>query len=308
VDSNYEQDSFNNNIMKIYEDHKKHVNKTEIQNLQRPISSYHRGVSGKREETEGDFNLESFISKFNTHIWKFKIKKNDFIDNPDIFFDKKEFHKLFKNIRFEVTSNELQELFSFRNSSADEGYILGKTFLNNFNFKWAEEYEVKPPEQSIPNSQLVQINKEFKSLKEEVLEIIEKEIRSKSTAKGPAGQRKVKSSIGPRPSSKTGVQQPTEQTQRVTDNTNPSAYRRISKFDTDKLPKRQHSSHLFSTYKKKKQAEEEFMRIEILKRNIEYEKECIRKMNEADMLANELGIMKAYTAYKIEVRVDCVNL
>jgi hypothetical protein len=286
--------------MKIYEDHKKNVVKpSEIQNLLRPISSYHRYMSGKREETEGDFNLESFINKFNGHLSKFKIKKNDFIDNPDIFFDKKEFHKLFKNIRYEIGNNELQELFSFRNSSADEGYILGKTFLNNFNFKWTEEFESRKHEQTIPNSHLIQINQEFKSLKEEVLEIIEKEIRSKSTAKVPINQRKVKSSIGIRPLTQTKPQL-TEQSQKVTDNPNLLEKGKISNFDKA-LSKRQHSSHLFNAYKKKKQAEEEFMRIEILKRNIEYEKECIRKMNEADMLANELGVMKAYTAYKIEV-------
>jgi hypothetical protein len=146
---------------------------------------------------------------------------------------------------------------------------------------------------------LIQINQEFKSFKEEVLEIIEKEIRSKSTAKVPINQRKVKSSIGIRPVTQTKPQL-TEQSQKVTNNPNLLEKGKISNFDKA-LSNRQHSSHLLNANKKKKQAEEEFMRIEILKRNIEYEKECIRKINEADMLANELGVMKAYTAYKIEV-------
>jgi hypothetical protein len=290
--------------MKIYEDHKKNVGKTsEIQNMLRPISSYHRNnMSGKRDEAESDFNLENFITKFSSHISKFKIKKNDFIDNPDIFLDKKEFHKLFKNARFEISNNELNELFSFRNTAADEGYILGKTFLNNFNFKWAEELENKLKLEIKEDINMTKINDEFKSLKEEVLEIIEKEIRSKSTAKIPSNLRKVKSSTGmSRPIPTDG-----RQSSKPTQNTQSSAGGRVTKFDnngggTFSAMRRGNSSYLVNTYKKKKQAEEEIMRLEILKRNKEYEKECIRKMSEANTMAEELNVMKAYTAYRFEV-------
>lgn len=57
LDSKDDMDSFNNDILKFYEDHKKNVNAkgNEVSNAQRPISSYHRVVvtdNNKKENSE----------------------------------------------------------------------------------------------------------------------------------------------------------------------------------------------------------------------------------------------------------------
>jgi hypothetical protein len=57
LDSKDDMDSFNNDILKFYEDHKKNVNAkgNEVNNAQRPISSYHRVVltdNNKKENSE----------------------------------------------------------------------------------------------------------------------------------------------------------------------------------------------------------------------------------------------------------------
>ncbi len=110
-----------------------------MQNLNRPISSYHR-QNGKRDEIDckSDNNMElvtpeSLISKLNSHINKNKLKKSDLLDNSCIYLDMDDFKELFKRIRFETNQNELNCLFKFRNNSFDEGYLYGKAFLENLN-------------------------------------------------------------------------------------------------------------------------------------------------------------------------------
>jgi hypothetical protein len=54
-----------------------------------------------------------------------------------------DFKDLFKKIRFEISSSELNHFFTFNNETAKEGYILGKNFLSSFRdeIKWYDGRE-----------------------------------------------------------------------------------------------------------------------------------------------------------------------
>jgi hypothetical protein len=283
VDSDYEQDSFNKNIMKVYDDHKKTNNAktSEIENPHRPISSYQRGLSaGRREEKEEDFRIDGFIQKFQGFVNKNKIKITDFIENPDIFLDFDEFKELFRNIKYEIRDSEIEILFNYNNKISD--YLLGKTFLNNISIKW---YEEPLPTAELTNFNIVDINQEFKNLKDEVLDIIEKEFRAKTSTK-------------PKPrlahSSKPKLRPITTKTE----------IKKITEIKPSEMNEtKTHKSYLANTLKKRL-AEEELLRLELEKRSREYEIESINKMDEANKITETLGRPYVYTAYKNEEEND----
>jgi hypothetical protein len=177
LESHSDGDSFNDDIMKLYEDHKKKGagDKTsEVQNAQRPMSKYQRNVvsGGRREDesnqtnlnserylnTNQDFpnietenfvqitsnsqlNLENLFKRFNKHLQKYKISCPEFIDNPKIYFSRDEFNDLFKKIKFEISRDELNYLFE----GNEDGYLKGLNFLKNFSNKifWADGKDKK---------------------------------------------------------------------------------------------------------------------------------------------------------------------
>ena len=178
IDINYDQDSFNDDIVKMYEDHKKNVSKpTEIQNVQRPISKYQRNQQDKRDiNSEQDnkevnsisnVNIPELVARLNFLIQKNKVLRTEFCDNPEIFLDLNDFKELFRKIHFVISNNELNALFAYNNPSVNEGFILCKTFFETHKFNWKEvsvdkidnEYDVK------------KINLEFKALQDEVFEV-----------------------------------------------------------------------------------------------------------------------------------------
>jgi len=177
-DINYDQDSFNDDILKMYEDHKKKVSKpTEIQNIQRPISKYQRNQQDKRDiNSEQDnkevnsisnVNIPELVARLNFLIQKNKVLRTEFCDNPDIFLDLNDFKELFRKIHFVISNKELNALFAYNNPSVNEGFILCKTFFDTHKLNWKEvsvdkidnEYDVK------------KINLEFKALQDEVFEV-----------------------------------------------------------------------------------------------------------------------------------------
>jgi hypothetical protein len=144
---------------------------------QRPISSYIRVHSAKKDEqeisVEKNINVSEIVLKFNKFVEKNNISFNEFCDNPDIFIDMTTFKELFKKIRYDMSTSEFNALFWFENRLAKEGYILMKNFHKTFSssIKWKKvnldnpnaEYDVR------------RLNKEFKDLHKEVLDIVSKE-------------------------------------------------------------------------------------------------------------------------------------
>ena len=140
-----QNDSFANNIDKIYEDHKKNTGiNSEAQNVNRPVSSYQRVLSAnsKKERplsshtntnNNNTTTPDKIINRLTKHIKINNISENAFIqDNRDIYLDKEEFQKLFKAINFEIKDSEVTYLFNLNNPSASTGYIQGKFFLKNY--------------------------------------------------------------------------------------------------------------------------------------------------------------------------------
>ncbi len=52
---------------------------------------------------------------------------------------------------------------------------------------------------------------------------------------------------------------------------------------------------------RKRKAEDEIVKLALEKRNKEYERECIKKMSEANHIAEKVGIMKSYSAHLDEI-------
>lgn len=313
LESNYEQDSFNNDIMKLYEDHKKNgtgVKPSEIQNNNRPISSYHRGMSGTKREEENETNnenpnIDTIIDRFGRFIHKNKISQNVFMDNPQIFCNLEDFSDLFKKIKFEISQGEISLLFNNNNPSINEGFILGQKFLDNYsNVIWQQ---TQPVSNNSPrntyNFDIKKINEEFASLKNDVFDIVEKVSRTKSSMKM---KRTVISAVDQ--NSKKILKNPNADL-RPLSNINMLKNNLIPdhKFDKKNTQPRIKPASAYPNFKsflkdtqKKKQAEEEIMRLAIEKRNRENEKDCIKKMSEANQYAEELGVPKSYSAYMDE--------
>jgi hypothetical protein len=192
----------------IYEGYKKNTGRpSEMQNNQRPISRYQRDrvTSGVRRDEEIDaqadnqqaLNFDELFLKLNSFIIKNKIGKSDFMDNPKLFMNFEDFKDLFKKKRFELSQNELSFLFTYKNSSHEDGYILGETFFINFNkLQWSDSQNTFESEEnkrinrgnSNANANAedaYKINQEFRIFQDDILKIVEKEKqpRAKSSIK-----------------------------------------------------------------------------------------------------------------------------
>lgn len=76
--------------------------------------------------------LENLFLRINKFIVRNKITRREFMENHKIYLTFGDFKELFKKIRFEISSAELNHFFNFNNDMAIEGYILGRQFLLNF--------------------------------------------------------------------------------------------------------------------------------------------------------------------------------
>lgn len=133
IKENENKDSFHNNLDKLYEDHKKFQTKSsEVQNTNRPISSYARIVSASSRADETPLNVPNLIQRLNNFLDTNNISQNSMFENAETFLDMNEFKNIFKWIGFELSKNELSYLFSTNNPNFNEGYIQGKVFLKNF--------------------------------------------------------------------------------------------------------------------------------------------------------------------------------
>lgn len=317
LESNVDQDSFNDDIMKLYEDHKKKgtgEKTSEVQNSQRPMSKYQRNVvSGtKREEdvvasqisndkqtitSNLEVNLENLLKRFNTHITKHKITKEEFMDNPKIYYYKDEFKELFKKIKFDISLTEIDILFS--NNNITEEYILGQTFIKFLQDKvtWPSSNKKNESEDDSklygdfevykPND--MDINEEFKQMTNEIMDIVTKEAkRPKSIAK--LQKRQILSGVDA--VNQKGNKKNVRPLTNAVNNKNQIEINIKTKYTRANSSQK----YLQQTLMKKK-AEEEMIKLAIEKKKKENERDCIKKMTEANNIAEDLGINKTYSAY-----------
>ena len=173
-DNSNSQDSFNKDLQKMYEEHKK----SETKVPHRPISSYtanrnfnqqnkeidpvkhvknkpqsaqatksnnnsknsnSKDQSKKSKENNNDNNneigIEEILNDLNSFLLSHKIKKNDFIDNPNVFLSFDDFVDIFKQIHYTLSKKYLRILFNYNNpEGAKENYVLMSNFIKNLTF------------------------------------------------------------------------------------------------------------------------------------------------------------------------------
>ena len=174
-DNSNSQDSFNKDLQKIYEEHKK----SETKVPHRPISSYtanrnfnqpnkeidpvkhvknkpqsaqatksnnNSKNSNSKEQSKNnnnndnnnnnnDIGIEEVLKDLNNFLISHKIKKSDFIDNPNVFLTFEDFTDVFKQIHYTLPKKYLKLLFNYNNpEGSTENYVLMSNFIKNLTF------------------------------------------------------------------------------------------------------------------------------------------------------------------------------
>ena len=166
-DSVNSNSSFDKDLQEKYEEHKK--GETRIPH--RPISSYttNRNFNQDKKEIDSikqskskpqsaqasksnnnsknsnskeqqskngnEINIEELFNDLNKFIVSRKIKKNDFIDNPDVFLNFEDFCDVFKQIHYTLSKKYLRILFNYNNpEGATDNYILMSNFIKYLKF------------------------------------------------------------------------------------------------------------------------------------------------------------------------------
>ena len=193
-DNSNSQDSFNKDLQKIYEEHKK----SETKVPHRPISSYtaNRNFNQQNKEIDhaknkknkpqsaqatksnnnskntnskeqsknnnnnndnnNDINLELVLKDLNNFLISHKIKKSDFIDNPNVFLTFEDFIDVFKQIHYTLSKQYLRLLFNYNNpEGANENYVLMSNFIKNLTFYKIEGIGNDSEFSKIENSNLI---------------------------------------------------------------------------------------------------------------------------------------------------------
>ena len=183
------QDSFNKDLQKIYEEHKK----SETKVPHRPISSYtaNRNFNQQNKEIDhaknkknkpqsaqatksnnnsknsnskeqnknnnnNDINIEEVLKDLNNFLLSHKIKKSDFIDNPNVFLTFEDFIDVFKQIHYTLPKKYLRLLFNLNNpEGANENYVLMSNFIKNLTFYKIEGIGNDSEFSKIDNSNLI---------------------------------------------------------------------------------------------------------------------------------------------------------
>ena len=189
------QDSFNKDLQKIYEEHKK----SETKVPHRPISSYtanrnfnqankemdsvkqvknkpqsaqatksnnnsknsnskdkQNKNSDKNTKSNIDIGIEDLLNDLNNFLLSHKIKKSDFIDNPNVFLTFEDFIDVFKQIHYTLPKKYLKVLFNYNNpEGAKENYVLMTNFIKNLTFYKIEGIGSDSDFSKIENSNMV---------------------------------------------------------------------------------------------------------------------------------------------------------
>jgi hypothetical protein len=206
----------------------------------------------KDNSIEDNINLNETIRRFNNYIKKNRISYNDFCDTPNVFLDYTTFKELFRKIRFDVTSNELTNLFNYENKFNKDGYILMKNFFKTHE-KHLEFNNSKVTLDKIDtNYNIKKLNNEFRELHRDILNIVYKESEIESMKK----TRDLKSSAR-RPTTAFTANKSIEKAIQINNNMTNSLHIPIIKEDKKKVR--------FLSAKLRKQREVKYMNEEIEK-------------------------------------------
>lgn len=240
--------------------------------------------------------MKDLVDRLSNFIKSKKISRHEFCENPSIYFDINDFADLFKKIKFEISKPEVYCLFHQNNPNFSEGYILMQSFFDNYEISWFEIYTENKEEVQEPEN-LLKINNEFKALQDEVMMIVKKEeVRAVSSKKYTTNTANNFRNLNSFRLFSTKSKLSTIQRPNTTAIENKKTVPRIE-LKPVKMAK------FLKETTKKKQAEEEMLRVTLEKRNKENEKDFLRKLTEANQICLELNIPKAFSAF-IEVNLN----
>jgi hypothetical protein len=184
LDSKDDLDSFNNDILKFYEDHKKNMNgKTnEVNNAQRPISSYQRVLLTetkkdnslvKERENEKDFNEKEFNDEeedFDEKLYYdyVTVNRRNEIENKDVVDEEENNYNDFENINIddESKNGEKRKNSIKRKNSENKQEILKENKKLTKNNIIQKEKEIKKDTITTGKANILLINENKNSLNE----------------------------------------------------------------------------------------------------------------------------------------------
>ena len=313
-------DSFGKNIDSIKNDENKNSAKFEAQNNQRPLSKYHRDKSPSGKEDE-KFDEQKFLDQFNSHLQSNKVKMSDFAENLNLFVDRDELRDMFRKVHFEIKLNELKQLL--KNSGFDDEFISLSNFLQKFNFNFykpnvsqldsqSESLYGTSKEETHNRPQLTDftlqnkktqnsgnINEEFASFKNDILNIVERTTSAKPRKKLPPIKNEDKKKKNPQKKPKKDNDSSnvdSEDSGPMTSETPNNSTRPKSNIAKKGRP----IDYFIKKKKKEDQIIAEMNKLAMEKRDKEYQRECVRKMVQANEFAEQLNIPKSYSAYAEE--------
>jgi hypothetical protein len=318
-------------------------------NVQRPQSKYQRDriASAKMQHQQQDDNvdLDKLMKRINNHLQNKNISKSDFAENTNIFVSQDELKELFKNIHFDLSSSEIKFLFENENNNKNDGYVYLEEFLNKYDFDFVHQsskimnensYEThsyissqksqtnsKRPATAYPGT-AQEMNFEFASFKNDILNIVEKDKTKKTKSKLPPITKQIKhpQSAMPYKRAKSKPQVSHKDTYdnkslNQTSSTNQAAMeqsesnynnnKQISKSSQkhgNNKPTRKQTAKPVVNYLRmtlqKQMLENDMLHLAIEKMDKEFQRECVRKMVRANEFAEKLKKPVSFSAYAEE--------
>ena len=91
--------------------------------------------NNSKSNTSNEIGVKELLNDLNKFIYLHKIKKSDFIDNPDVFLNFDDFCDVFKQIHYTLSKKYIKMLFNYNNpEGASDNYILMSNFIKYLNF------------------------------------------------------------------------------------------------------------------------------------------------------------------------------
>jgi len=208
-----------------------------------------------------------------------------------VFLPLDEFYELFKKIHLDLLTDEINYLFNNKNPNKDNGYIYFNTFLENYNFEFypgestlinkSNTENFNRNESSNSNYTSLLLNKpdkitpailnEFTSFKNDILNIVEE---SKKTQVMKKKLPPIRKESAKRADSMKKIGRPKrEGTQRK----KPQSANKSTK-ETRHQTQRKKINYLKQTLERQR-LEEEMIRLTIDKRDKEFQRDCVKKMD-----------------------------
>lgn len=323
-------DSFGNKMDNIYnEQMKMSGNQFEIQNKERPVSKYHRdriGSAKSNKKTDQDLeetevNEKKLLDKINDFIQKNQITKKDFTENQNEFMTKSDMKDMFKDNRLYLSNLEVEYLFGNKNPNKDDGYIYFSAFLENYNFQFYPGDSTlmnKSKDSSRTNSLLLtktenknipkeDVNIRFADFKNDIMSIVQRaSSKGKKKELPPVSNSKIVNKTErnfyktktEKKAENTDINEPNiiEPNSKNIHSINDTKRTTIMGRDSIEKKKKKPKNFFLKKTLERQQLEEEMIRLTIEKRDKEFQRECVRKMVQANEYAESLGIPKSYSA------------